>query len=352
MLKRTLVFFAVLLFSFLLFSFADKKEAQKPLKTIIIDAGHGIMPNGNYNGAKGSYSYEDVLCLAMAKQLVADLKEALPDIVIVETRPTEEIVPLHRRAEIANQSKGDLFISIHCNAMPPIRHSERVGTKTITVYTGKGKKRRKVTKRVPEYRYWTTPSPAKGTETFIWGAHKNEDKEVAFRENAAIMEEENYKENYGDIDPNSPEFIALSLLKTKQFFRRSATLSGFVEDEFFKAGRTSRGQLQRQVGIWVLQATAMPSVLIETGYLTNKEEEDYLNSPEGQKEISLSIVEAVKTYIAWLTRNQMSSEPANSNSKNGNVPLPDNELAYAAMIIRSDDKLSMINRSNLFLKYT
>ena len=338
MLKRSFFCFTVILFSVLSFSFEQRGEKQKPLKTIIIDAGHGLMPNGNYNGAKGSYSYEDVLCLAIAKELVADLKEALPEINIIETRPTENIVPLHRRAEIANQGKGDLFISIHCNAMPAVKHSERIGTKSVTMYSGKGKKRRKVTKRVPQYRYWTTPSPAMGTETYIWGAHKNEDKEVAFRENAAMMEEENYKENYGDVDPNSPEFIALSLLKTKQFFRRSATLSGFVEDAFFKTGRTSRGQQQRQVGIWVLQATAMPSVLIETGYLTNKDEEDYLNSQEGQKEISLSIVDAVKTYIAWLTKNQVSNEPVNSSSNNRKIPAG-NENASLKMIAQKENKL-------------
>ncbi|MCW3117975.1 MAG: N-acetylmuramoyl-L-alanine amidase, partial [Chitinophagaceae bacterium] len=126
---------------------------------------------------------------------------------------------------------------------------------------------------------------------------------------------------------------------TKQFFKRSATLSGFVEDAFFKAGRTSRGQQQRQVGIWVLQATAMPSVLIETGYLTNKEEEDYLNSPEGQKEISLSIVEAVKTYIAWLTKNQVSNEPVNNSSKNKNIPASQNETAFLESIMQKENKL-------------
>jgi N-acetylmuramoyl-L-alanine amidase len=155
--KRLFFCFVVMLFSVTLFSFVRKKENQKPLKTIIIDAGHGLMPGGRYNGAKGSYSYEDVLCLAIAKELVADLKEALPEINIVETRPAEDIVPLHRRAEIANQNKGDLFISIHCNAMPPVRHSEVIGTKTVTMYTGKGKKRKRITRRVPEYRYWTTP---------------------------------------------------------------------------------------------------------------------------------------------------------------------------------------------------
>src|SRR4051812_4239014 len=314
MMKRTILVSFFVSITAVLVSFIPPKESkQKVLKTIIVDAGHGLMPNGGHNGAKGSYSYEDDICLSISRELVSQLQEALPDVKIVETRTDENIVALHRRAEIANENHGDLFISIHCNAMPPDRHSERIGTKTVTAYVGKGKKRKKVTKKVPEYRYWTTPNPRKGTETYIWGAHKNEDKEVAVRENAPMMVEENYKENYGDIDPNSPEFIALALLKTKQFFKRSATLSGFVEDAFFKAGRTSRGQQQRQVGIWVLQATAMPSVLVETGYLTNKEEEDYLNSTEGQQEISHSIVEAVNTYIAWLSRTQMSSDPGNSS---------------------------------------
>jgi len=329
MMKKTiLVIFFVSLTPFL-FSFIAKKESKrKVLKTIIVDAGHGIMPNGNYNGAKGSYSYEDVIALAVAKELVRQLQEAFPDIKIVETRPTEYITPLHRRAEIANENHGDLFISIHCNAMPPIRHSERIGTKTVTSYAGKGKKRRKVTRKVPQYRYWTTPNERKGTETYIWGAHKNEDKEVAVRENAPMMEEENYKENYGDIDPNSPEFIALALLKTKQFFKRSATLAGFVEDEFEKAGRTSIGQQQRQIGIWVLQATAMPSVLVETGFLTNHEEEDYLNSKDGQQEIAKCVANAVGNYISWLEKQQSQ----NSNTQNSKPPAAKDARAFLDMI--------------------
>lgn len=308
MIKKSIIFLAAVFILPLLFSFIIPGGKQKVLKTIIVDAGHGIMASGGHNGAKGSYSYEDDICLAVAKELVVQLREALPEVKIVETRLDENIVDLHRRAEIANENKGDLFISIHCNAAVPIRHSERIGTKTITMTVGKGKKKRKVKKKVPEYRYWTTPNPAKGTETYIWGAHKNEDKEVAVRENAAMMEEENYKEVYGDVDVNSPEFIALSLLKTKQFFKRSATLAGFVEDEFYKTGRTSRGQQQRQVGIWVLQATAMPSVLVETGYITNKDEEDYLNSKEGQKEISNCVTNAVKTYISWLEKGKVNNE--------------------------------------------
>ena len=319
-----------------LFSFIPKKDGKKKvLKTIIVDAGHGLMPRGGHNGAKGTYSYEDDICLAIDRELVSQLHEAFPDITIVETRTDENIVQLHRRAEIANENHGDLFISIHCNAMPPVRHSERIGTRTVTGYVGKGKKRKKVTRKVPQYRYWTTPNTRKGTETYIWGAHKNEDKEVAVRENAPMLEEENYKENYGDIDPNSPEFIALALLKTKQFFKRSATLAGFVEDEFTKAGRTSSGQQQRQIGIWVLQATAMPSVLVETGFLTNREEEDYLNSKDGQHEIAKCITDAVGSYVNWLEKQQQS---LNSNTQNNRPASSKDASAFLDMIETKEKK--------------
>jgi N-acetylmuramoyl-L-alanine amidase len=334
MMKKTSLVTIFASFTLLLFSFIAKKEStQKVLKTIIVDAGHGIMSNGGYNGAKGSYSYEDVIALAVAKEVVRQLHETLPDVRIVETRPTEYITPLHRRAEIANENRGDLFVSIHCNAMPPIRHSERIGTKTVTSYVGKGKKKRKITRKVPQYRYWTTPNTRKGTETYIWGAHKNEDKEVAVRENAPMMEEENYKANYGDIDPNSPEFIALALLKTKQFFKRSATLAGFVEDEFEKAGRTSIGQQQRQIGIWVLQATAMPSVLVETGFITNREEEDYLNSKDGQEEIAKCVTNAVGNYVNWLEKQQS----LNSNTQN-NTPSPAKDTKAFLDMIETNEK--------------
>jgi len=334
MIKKTILLSFFLPIIVVLSSFTPTKENnQKILKTIIVDAGHGLMPGGGHNGAKGTYSYEDDICLAIDKILVAHLQEALPGVRIVETRTDENIVPLHRRAEIANENHGDLFISIHCNAMPPIQHSERIGTKTVTSYVGKGKKRRKVTRKVPQYRYWTTPNERKGTETYIWGAHKNEDKEVAVRENAPMLQEENYKENYGDIDPNSPEFIALSLLKTKQFFKRSATLAGFVENEFTRVGRTSSGQQQRQIGIWVLQATAMPSVLVETGFLTNREEEDYLNSSEGQDEIAKCITQAVKNYIDWLEK----SNVQNSNTQN-NEPASSNDTKAFLNMIETKEK--------------
>lgn len=314
MLKKTFLIVALVSLSAVLTSFKPANKRQQVLKTIIIDAGHGLMPNGGHNGAKGSYSYEDEICLAVSKKLVAKLKEAYPDVKVIETRPTENIVGLRERANIANHSRGELFISIHVNAMPPIHHKELAGYKTETYYTGKGRKKKKRTRKVPQYRYYTTPNTrARGTETYIWGAHKAEDKEVAVRENAPMLAEENYKEKYGDIDPNSPEFIALSLVKTKQFSQRSATLSHMVEEEFTKVGRVSGGSKQRQVGIWVLQATAMPSILVETGFITNPDEERYLNSDNGQLELATCITKAVGSYIKWLEKRQ---------SGNSSVSLP------------------------------
>lgn len=269
---------------------------------MIVDAGHGIMDNGGHNGAKGAYSWEDEICLDISKVLVQDINREFPEIKVVETRPTEKITALHRRAEIANENKGDIFICIHVNSAPAQRRSEVVGYKKVTYYVGKGKNRKKKTKDVPQYRYWTEPSKARGTETYIWGAHKTEDKELAVRENAAMLVEANYKETYGAVDINSPEFVAMALLKTKQYFKRSATFAGMVQDEFVKVGRVDRDVRQRGVGIWVLQATAMPSVLIETGFISNPEEEAYLNSKEGQEEISRCIIAAMKNYIAWLEK--------------------------------------------------
>jgi len=331
MLKKTLLILGCFSIVTVLASFTFEKK-QKAIKTIVIDAGHGIESDGGYNGAKGSYSYEDEICYEVSKKLVKEIAKEFPEIRIIETRPERTIVDLHERARIANHNKGDLFISIHVNAAPPITQRDYLGTKKVVSYTGKGKKRKKVTREVPQYRTYKIPNPAKGTETYIWGSHKNEDKEVAMRENAPMYNEENYKEKYGDIDPNSPDFIALSLLKTKQFFKRSATLSGMVEEQFAKVGRTSRGQRQRQVGIWVLQATAMPSILVETGYITNKEEEDYLNSESGQQEIAECVTNAVKNYITWLEKQ------GNQNLNTGQATVSNNDQANMMKFLKQIDE--------------
>ncbi len=319
MIKRTILFFLSLSFCLITFSFRENHSAGslKPpvLRTLIVDAGHGIMDNGGHNGAKGSYSWEDDICLAISKELVKKLHSEMPGVKIVESRPTEKITAIHRRAEIANENRGDLFVCIHVNAAGPIRRSELVGTKKVTYYVGKGKNRKKKTREVPQYRYYTLPNPARGAETYIWGSHKTEDKEIALRENAPLLQEDNFKQNYGELDVNSPEFFALSLLKTKQYFRRSATLAGFVQDEFAKIGRVDREVRQRGVGIWVLQATAMPSVLVETGYITDRSEEDYLNSKTGQSETADCILRAIQTYVSWLEKQQTNESDGNSRNR-------------------------------------
>jgi N-acetylmuramoyl-L-alanine amidase len=128
-----------------------------------------------------------------------------------------------------------------------------------------------------------------------------------------MLQEENFEKNYGGVDVNSPEFIAISLLKTKQYFKRSATLAGFIQDEFAKVGRVDRDVRQRGIGIWVLQATAMPSVLVETGFISNPEEEDYLNSEAGQEELSVCMVRGLKNYLTWLEQKQQ-PENVSTNS--------------------------------------
>src|SRR5215207_4476759 len=164
MLKKSFLIVTLVSFSAVFTSFTPVKKKAPALKTIIIDAGHGMMNNGGHNGAKGTYSYEDEICLAVSKKLVAKIKAEYPDIKIIETRPGENIVSLKDRANIANQSRGELFISIHVNAMPPLHHKELVGYKTETYYTGKGKKKKKRTRKVAQYRYYTTPNTTrKGT---------------------------------------------------------------------------------------------------------------------------------------------------------------------------------------------
>lgn len=283
----------VILLAFRSNTFGLKHLPQRPsLHTIVIDAGHG----GQDDGASGSYSKEKDITLAIALKLQKSLQDAMPDVKIVMTRTTDVFDPPPVKANKANAAKGDLFVSIHCDYAPPIRHSEVVGYKNQTYYSGKGKSRKKHTRKVPQYHYWTTANPAIGASTYIWAVHKNDDKELAMRENESLYIDSSLLQQIGDFDPDSPEKRILYTLKTQQYFQRSASLALTIEDEFSNIGRSVRDALQRQVGIWVLQATAMPSVLVETGYISNPQEEDYLNSEKGQQETANVIVKALLRY--------------------------------------------------------
>jgi N-acetylmuramoyl-L-alanine amidase len=313
MTQRTLLFFLIIAGLLTVSSFvrpnANKSNAKKVIGTVVIDPGHG----GKDHGAKGQFSYEKDICLAVSLKLGAIISKEFPELRVIYTRTTDTYPELHDRAKFANENKGDLYLCIHVNAARGKRVASIVGYKTVTYYTGKGASRKKRTKRVPQYKYTNLPSEAKGTETYIWGAHRSEDKELAIIENAPMLQEENFEKNYGGVDVNSPEFIAISLLKTKQYFKRSATLAGFIQDEFAKVGRVDRDVRQRGIGIWVLQATAMPSVLVETGFISNPEEEDYLNSEAGQEELSVCMVRGLKNYLTWLEQKQQ-PENASTNS--------------------------------------
>lgn len=276
------------------------------LRKIVIDAGHG----GHDGGAAGRYSKEKDISLAVALKLGKLLQEEIPDIEVVQTRTQDIFQSPPTKANIANFNKGDLFISIHCNSARPVKHSELTGYSTEVYYTGKGRKKKKHTRKVPRYRYWTTPNEAKGTETYIWGVQKTGMKEKAMRENEALYMDSATANFVKDFDPDSPDRMILYSLKTQQYFNRSAGLALTVEDEFKKVGRVSRQAQQRQVGIWVLQAVAMPSILVETGFISNPDEEDYLNSDDGQNEIVRCVVQALKRYRYSL---QNQSSPVTSN---------------------------------------
>jgi N-acetylmuramoyl-L-alanine amidase len=274
----------VIVLTTVVFGQAAKKGPR--IKTIIIDAGHG----GAEPGARGAYSTESQITLAIAKRLDTLLRSEMPTTRIVMTRETDVFHSVTEKANIANRENGDLFICIHVNAAPPKKYV--TGYKNVTYYTGKGSKRRKHTKRQPIY--GSNPNPMYGSSTYVWAADRSDNKA------AGIVNDERFETEaeVADVpDPQSPEAIIKARLWTQKFFSNSVRLATMVENEFTNIGRRSLGVLQRNwKGIWVLQATNMPAILIETGYITNREEEDYLNSDAGQIEMTRAIANAILAY--------------------------------------------------------
>ncbi len=298
--------------TFLLVSFTGidgKKPPQKQtLKRIVIDAGHGgpSYLAGKFYGASGPHAEEKDITLQIALKLEKEINLEMPDIEVIMTRTTDVFDNVHVKADKANAAKGDLFISIHCNDVSRLKHSEIIGYTTKTIK----RKGKKVTKKVPQYHTWTTPNPAHGTETYLWGVGKSTEKEEALSENDFV--DTTLIKGYEDNDPTRQ--IALSL-KMQQYAERSRNLAYTVEEEFEKSGRVSRGAKQRdEKGIWVLQAVAMPAILIEVGFLSYPEEEAYLISEQGQQETAETIVKALKRYQFSLN-NKQNPRPANQKQK-------------------------------------
>jgi N-acetylmuramoyl-L-alanine amidase len=314
MMKKIVLFFLVSFTITLISSFKTDPVSfyqKSSIKTIIIDAGHG----GQDRGARGDYSFEKDICLDIALKLGKKMETEFPDIKILYTRTTDVYPAIKARADFANTNHGDLFVSIHVNAAPKIRHSKFAGYKTQVYYTGKGKKRKKHSRKVPKYDVYYTDNPSNGTETFIWAADRTDEKEKFVVSD--VVSEEIYDSTEYAPDINDPEFKAKALLWTKRFFSKSYMLATMVEEEFVKEGRLSRGVKQRnEKGIWVLQATSMPSILVETGFITHRPDEDYLNSDDGQEEIANNVLEAVKRYrTASESKQGSSSLQASSSSE-------------------------------------
>lgn len=233
--------------------FANKKPADTKKFVVVIDAGHGGKDPGK--NAKGNL-LEKNIALKIAL-LVGEELQKHNDIEVVYTRKTDVFVELAERGAIANRANADLFVSIHCNA-----HN----------------------------------SQALGAETYVLGLHRNKTNfEVAKAENEVIYLEDNYEEKYAQYNLNSPESLIGLTLMQEEFLDQSIQLASYVQDNFrVKLHRKDRSV--KQAGFVVLHQTVMPSILIETGFITNNEEGRYLNSSNGQKEIAHAIAEAVGKY--------------------------------------------------------
>ncbi|MFP2995864.1 N-acetylmuramoyl-L-alanine amidase [Spongiivirga sp. MCCC 1A20706] len=244
------VILSVLVFA----SFGIKKPAKSDLFTIVLDAGHGGKDGGNL-GAGNKYR-EKTVALNIVLE-VGRILEKQPDIKVIYTRKTDVFVDLYKRGEIANRANADLFVSVHCNA-----HS----------------------------------SQAFGTETFVLGLHGNKQNfEVAKKENEVIYMEDDYEMNYEGFDINSPESMIGLTLMQEEYLDQSINLASTIQKNF-KTKLKRKDRSVKQAAFIVLHQTYMPSVLIETGFLTNKSEGKYLNSTKGQKEIATSIANSILSY--------------------------------------------------------
>ncbi len=258
-----------------LFTVTVQAQGYK-IKTIVIDAGHG----GPKSGAAGAYSLEKNVALQVALKLGKKLEEELPMIKIIQTRKTDVDVDWYRRAQIANDAKADLFISIHCNSMPD--------NKVLTGYVKNSKG-----KKVPQYKTVKNTS-TRGTETFVGAYRRINEMDAGLRENEDIIKEKDYKKS-GTYDPTDPEELIMLSLYKSLYRTKSLALAKLVQDNYTTLNkRVNRGV--KEQGLLILQRAAMPSILTEIGFISNPDEEDYINSADGQEEIVNAIFKAIKQY--------------------------------------------------------
>lgn len=224
------------------------------INRIVIDAGHG----GKDHGCGGYHSNEKHIVLDIAKKVKSKLREYHPELEVIMTREHDVFIPLYKRIEIANKNQADLFISIHCNSLD---------IKSV-----------------------------RGTETYVMGLHTAEENlAVAKRENDVILMEKDYWNNYDGYDPNSDEGHIMLAMSQNEHLAKSINFANKLERSFAKRTKLkSRGV--KQAGFVVLKRATMPSVLIETGFISNKLDEDYLLSKEGNSSVADAIVKAFTLY--------------------------------------------------------
>ena len=231
-----------------------------PVLTLVLDAGHGGKDPGNLGTGRYATTEKDIT-LDVTLQLGAYIEEHLPEVKVIYTRKDDSFPTLRERVRIANEAQADLFVSIHCDAF------DNAG--------------------------------ARGSSTYVMGMHKSEESlRVAMRENASMFKEEGYERNYDGFDPNDPDtYIALSLRQNVNL-DASLTLGAAIQQQFKeRVGRRDRGV--KQAGFYVISYTTMPSTLVELGFLTNTEEEDFLQSENGKSYMASAIYRAFRdTYLA------------------------------------------------------
>ncbi len=259
--KRPLKTVTAILITVLFHPFYSLSKTEEPapfrIKTIVIDAGHG----GHDGTTRGLIAREKDVALQVALKLGKTIEETLPDIKVVYTRTEDVFVPLYERIGLANKIKADIFISIHCNSMPSSMRNR---------------------------------TSVRGTETLVSGFNRLGQQDAAIHENASLLLEKDYKDNYGGFDPNDPESIIIFSLMKNQFRDQSIRLATLMQKEYVATGRIDRGVKEQSLA--VLAKAGMPAVLTEIGFISSPQEEEYITSEYGQNEIVNSLLKAIQTY--------------------------------------------------------